>query len=525
MGFLEGLLRTSQQAPTNFFGSLSKGLDRQGAVELKAVQEQMRQAQQKGDWRTVQEILTSQDTPQAFTAGRNERADSLMLEQMQAKDIAGLPSSQLTGQGRMPKPTLEQYSEWDTDPDTGDVSERIMYGKAVDDITSPTGVRHESTGIEADSNWGDRYEMELVRQSQAAQAAGLKDYLPGAIERAEPYLEERFTRLAKAEGIAGREEIYKMNTERRKGSVESRAAAKGQYDANDEARKVDQHRWAEEKSRRELAKAGRDATEFMTGQDDNIRGQWTDLSKTINTDGRVKNFKVTQVNYLGVMRMVGEMLRTNIWTNVGPEQIAVFNLFQRTIDPATVREGDIALQRSSMGVLEQAKIYLQNITEGQVFNKKFGESILRAMTNLYDIQQREVQAYLNNTLDAGAVEIRTSDGLPVSMIHPSAIRAVRLQSKHLTIGASELTSGMSDRYMGKPIGAEEMPMTEVQTLIEMTADLQKYQSEFGDPTNPKPVPSHWGRAQLDYYKYLMQSYGQEMQAPAEEPGVFGGFFN
>ena len=57
-------------------------------------------------------------------------------------------------------------------------------------------------------------------------------------------------------------------------------------------------------------------------------------------------------------------LKANSYRKSPGQEIAIANFFQRFIDPATVREGDIALQRSATSIFQQLETYLRRTAEG-----------------------------------------------------------------------------------------------------------------------------------------------------------------
>tara|TARA_R110002020_G_scaffold208685_5_gene414518 strand:- start:6147 stop:7811 length:1665 start_codon:yes stop_codon:yes gene_type:complete len=543
MGFLEGLLKTSQTAPTNFFGNLSKGMDAGRKLTQETLQEQMRNATNQNDWRSMQQILES--APDWFTADRDTAVDAQIIEQMQLKEIVDLPETQLTGQNRIAQAVLGAGS-----PQAGEVSiergpterrvgltpqrvpgdtstppktyfpEHTVSARLRDDYEKET--RRDASGQEYEVPvFGEDYtEAEAreayLRANEALMAPLENIYSPNALSRAEPYLEERFTKEAEAESRRLTTDIYERNRQMRLSKEDRRKEEKASIERA-------RHQTLEAEENRKEAKARQDAEVHAEKMHKVDYDQWVDLRDKIDKDAVVKQFRLTQVNYKAVMLMVGNMIKNQSFTNVGPEQIAVFNLFQRTIDPATVREGDIALQRSSMGMLESAKIYFQNITEGQVFNEKFALSIVRAMTNLYEIQQRGAKDYLDGVLAAGSQKIGGADGRP--LIHPDVIRAVRVGNPHLAETASEATNGASDKYR-----AEMMPQTDWpefardrNVLEHMASELKAHQTQF-----PGTTPPSWGKSKVDLYHHLVQKFNAKNEQPpasGEGPGVLGNIYN
>ena len=505
MGFLEGLLRASQTAPTSFIDSWTRGLDKQRDLTMSGLRQQLQEARTQGDWRTVQRIL--KNAPASVTAGRDTVADDLMIERMQASEIGKLPTSQLTGQYAIPEGMMPSQS----DLVEGPMRESIQMRRLPDGTEVP--VTHRSnltyTGDIDDPSFGPEYTDEEARQqvqaAQAAAASGLAAYEPGAIQRAMPGLTKRFETEAAAEGAKIEAARKLRNAERYKRLEEGRKAA-------EELRKVDKYAWEKADQARKNEEAARDAETHLMGQKQNVRDQYETLNQEIVKDPIVSTFRQTQVSYQTVMTMLSDMIRTGVFTGVGPEQIAVFNLFQRTIDPATVREGDIALQRNSMGMLENFKIYLSNLVEGQTFNKPFAESVARAMTTLYDIQQRKSKEFVDGRLEA-ARQVGISDD---PLYAPAAVNAVKIGAQYVYKDASTLTDGMSDNYMSARMTGEGMPDDDRAIFVAMNVELRKHQAVYGKTS----VPPEWGPNHKKLYLDLREVYAEQPKPPTEEaPGI------
>ena len=69
----------------------------------------------------------------------------------------------------------------------------------------------------------------------------------------------------------------------------------------------------------------------------------------------------------------------------GIRQIALINSYQRLIDPATVREGDVALQRSAASLWEQTEMAIKRIREGTFLTEPMEAEIAR-LANDFEYQ-------------------------------------------------------------------------------------------------------------------------------------------
>ena len=70
----------------------------------------------------------------------------------------------------------------------------------------------------------------------------------------------------------------------------------------------------------------------------------------------------------------------------GIRDIALINSYQRMIDPATVREGDVALQRSATSALERLTIFKDNIKKGAFLSKEQRGEMRRIADDFYKAQ-------------------------------------------------------------------------------------------------------------------------------------------
>lgn len=69
--------------------------------------------------------------------------------------------------------------------------------------------------------------------------------------------------------------------------------------------------------------------------------------------------------------------------NEGIRDIALINAYQRMIDPATVREGDVALQRASAPFFAQIKLAAERLAEGKFLDDNMRAEMSRLADNFY----------------------------------------------------------------------------------------------------------------------------------------------
>ena len=81
-------------------------------------------------------------------------------------------------------------------------------------------------------------------------------------------------------------------------------------------------------------------------------------------------------------------------------ELAVVNLFQRLIDPATVREGDVALAQSAQSTMERVNALIKRTSKGGFVDKSLLNSMGEAATALYGAWNRAAtetaQTYMDN---------------------------------------------------------------------------------------------------------------------------------
>lgn len=81
----------------------------------------------------------------------------------------------------------------------------------------------------------------------------------------------------------------------------------------------------------------------------------------------------------------------------GIRDIALINSYQRMIDPATVREGDVALQRSAAATSERLGILLQQIKDGTLLSQGQRDEMRSIADDFYKAQ---INSYFPQIMDA-----------------------------------------------------------------------------------------------------------------------------
>jgi hypothetical protein len=83
----------------------------------------------------------------------------------------------------------------------------------------------------------------------------------------------------------------------------------------------------------------------------------------------------------------------------GARQIALMNQFQRLIDPATVREGDVELIRSAQSTIEAIGVRLARIGSGQVISDDLAISLIETATAMINAQRRYRKDLVEQTFE------------------------------------------------------------------------------------------------------------------------------
>jgi hypothetical protein len=130
-------------------------------------------------------------------------------------------------------------------------------------------------------------------------------------------------------------------------------------------------------------------------------------------------------------------------TGTAGYQYAAVQLFQRLLDPATVREGDIALMRSAQSRFENLVLQLERTVKGQFVNtgllKSFGEVADTVVEAHRATAKDAVDTYLNSAM------------IPNLGYDPAALQSVRQFTEIYTrpvyrSGSSRLTPAEEARY-------------------------------------------------------------------------------
>jgi len=122
-----------------------------------------------------------------------------------------------------------------------------------------------------------------------------------------------------------------------------------------------------------------DARELIQGSLKEIAQVETARNKVIRTSAAPSDEELTafqrryQITDQAIEKMGSEGIR----------DIALINSYQRMIDPATVREGDVALQQASASASERAGIYLARLREGKFLTPEQRTEMRRLADNFY----------------------------------------------------------------------------------------------------------------------------------------------
>ena len=125
--------------------------------------------------------------------------------------------------------------------------------------------------------------------------------------------------------------------------------------------------------------ARKNASDLIKGSLKEIAQVETARSKVIRTSAAPSDEELTafqrryQITDQAIEKMGSEGIR----------DIALINSYQRMIDPATVREGDVALQQASASAQERAGIYLARLREGKFLTPEQRTEMRRLADNFY----------------------------------------------------------------------------------------------------------------------------------------------
>ena len=119
------------------------------------------------------------------------------------------------------------------------------------------------------------------------------------------------------------------------------------------------------------------------------REQFTQLNNSLRKLPMLMNGKDMEFNYGNLMAAHEDWTRSKARgdKDLGIKEIAMINSFQRLIDPATVREGDVALQRSSQSFWDQFKLQIEQVHKGKVIDESLGAQMIQTANQLLSDQR------------------------------------------------------------------------------------------------------------------------------------------
>lgn len=93
----------------------------------------------------------------------------------------------------------------------------------------------------------------------------------------------------------------------------------------------------------------------------------------------------------------------------GVKEIAIINFYQRLIDPATVREGDVALQQSAQSFFEKMKLRIKQLEEGKVITAALGKQMVELGQAVLTSHKRNVAEQLSRMVESTKITGAFSD--------------------------------------------------------------------------------------------------------------------
>jgi hypothetical protein len=314
-----------QSALTRIAQAAGTGLQVADAFRQAGRADEMYNLQKRG----LEQDLMRQQTQQDIGAGQL-LGESVPLPSERARTITpgSVSDPALVGQQLIPQGSGRVADLLPGDPGYEGTSSLGTLGRAAFDAT--TGQR----------NRVDRQEQQalsLARQ-QAQQQADQQAY-------------ERAAEMLKLEDTRANSEATRQNMA--------------------EGRRLEQAKLWGEQAARELAASGDEKKYFPT------------LVSGARMLPGVDKLSDIRFAYGNLRSILGEIKRTG---SVGVNQVAVLNSFQRLIDPATVREGDIDLYRSSQSFLSQIALQVEKsgsdvLVNDQMINQM--ETAAEAMIGTY----------------------------------------------------------------------------------------------------------------------------------------------
>ena len=183
------------------------------------------------------------------------------------------------------------------------------------------------------------------------------------------------------------------------------------------------------------------------------------------------------------------------------DDIALMNIFQRTIDPGvSVREGDVQLQQSTMPLIEQLRATMKRVSEGVVLTPPMRQEMLQTLVTLANADYDVLLPRLEQTIGG---EIRMNAELSQAGYDASDLFYIAPQRFDGTV-VSDATSGSVTLDNGKPdTGVDgRVPASQTPTQTQpggggtdpTTAFVQRAQSGVAQGMEPAAVRAELVRA-------------------------------
>lgn len=253
-------------------------------------------------------------------------------------------------------------------------------------------------------------------------------------------------------------------TERASGIAADEAFRQTQLDQGQQ--RIDVQRESIE-ARTQLAKIQRrareDAEDFSRAQNrDEFR---TETISSLGKENGIKRLQEFRKDSSALRGLIEDMKKSGVRDVSGIEQISAINLFQRTIDPATVREGDVALIRNN----------------AQGFFDKLSQDLTRIVENKGAVVSDRLILDMEKALDS-MDRGYSSNATKVITAHFSGLREGGLE----TIG-SDLIDQTEDNAFTK-FRLDRTPQES--TPSELAANLQRFAlpGDVDIPTVDVPAP-------------------------------------
>jgi len=193
-----------------------------------------------------------------------------------------------------------------------------------------------------------------------------------------------------------------------------------------------------------LADAARQGAGKLDPSD--VQSQYFKINDEVRSLGVVKQGEVLDFNFGNMQAAYNDWKtsRDEGRIDTGLKEISLINTFQRMIDPATVREGDVALQKTAQGLWERVQTALDSAKEGKVLDDKLVNQMREVGRALVIDQRKRAQIQVTEFLDS-------LEKNPKLGFSEDAIKAAREGIKTLTSPPSFIESMKSIENYGDKI--------------------------------------------------------------------------